>query len=144
MLQSHFPESSLTVIERPRCPQCQIRMMLVRVEPSLAGPDLGTFACPKCGLAYKALAEDPMNLWPTSTLENGRSGAHIRRMTRERYIARCIQHWHVVRIDTDGKETVMEITDSEEAAKAEVAKLDREAERTYQAEQNLPRKSRNE
>ncbi|WP_172842456.1 hypothetical protein [Bradyrhizobium erythrophlei] len=85
-----------------------------------------------------------MNLWPTSTLENGRSGAHIRRMTRERYIARCIQHWHVVRIDTDGKETVMEITDSEEAAKAEVAKLDREAERTYQAEQNLPRKSRNE
>ena len=38
----------------------------------------------------------------------------------------------------------MEITDSEEAAKAEVAKLDREAERTYQAEQNLPRKSRNE
>ena len=39
MLQSHFPESSLTVIERPPCPQCQIRMMLVRVEPSLAGPD---------------------------------------------------------------------------------------------------------
>lgn len=33
----------------------------------------------------------------------------------------------------------MEITDSEEAAKAEAAKLDREAERIYRAEQNIPR-----
>jgi len=57
-------------------------------------------------------------------------------MARDRYIARCIQHWHVVLIGADGKETVMEITDSEEAAKAEAAKLDREAERTYRAEQN--------
>ena len=32
----------------------------------------------------------------------------------------------------------MEITDSEESAKAEAAKLDGEAERTYQAEQNIP------
>ena len=59
-------------------------------------------------------------------------------MARESYIARCIQHWHVVRIGADGKETVMEITDSEEAAMAEAAKLDREAERTYQAAQNMP------
>jgi hypothetical protein len=50
-------------------------------------------------------------------------------MERERYIARCIQHWHIVRISEDGQETVMEITDSEEAAKAEAARLDREAER---------------
>jgi hypothetical protein len=57
-------------------------------------------------------------------------------MTRERYIARRIQHWHVVRIGADDKEIVMEITDSEEAANAEAAKLDREAERTYQA--NMP------
>ena len=57
-------------------------------------------------------------------------------MARERYIARSIQHWHVVRIGADGTETVMEITDSEEAARAEAAKLDREAERTYRAEQN--------
>jgi hypothetical protein len=83
-------------------------------------------------------------LRPTSTLENGRSGAHIRRMARERYIARCIQHWHVVLIGADGKETVMEITDSEETAKAEAAKLDREAERTYQAEQNMRRNSRDQ
>jgi hypothetical protein len=63
-------------------------------------------------------------------------------MARERYIARCIQHWHVVRIGEDGKETVTEITDSEEAAKAEAAKLDREAERIDQARQNMPRDGR--
>jgi hypothetical protein len=58
-------------------------------------------------------------------------------MARDRYIARCIQHWHVVLIGADGKETVMEITDSEETAKAEAAKLDREAEQIYRAEQNV-------
>jgi hypothetical protein len=36
MLQTHSPESSLTMIERPR--KCQIRMMLVGIEPSFAGP----------------------------------------------------------------------------------------------------------
>jgi hypothetical protein len=51
---------SLGSIERPRCPKCEIRMMLVGVEPSFAGPDLRTFECPKCELAYKALAEDTM------------------------------------------------------------------------------------
>jgi hypothetical protein len=45
-------------------------------------------------------------------------------------------------IGADGKETVMEITDSEESAKAEAARLDREAERAYQAEQNKPRNGR--
>jgi hypothetical protein len=54
-------------------------------------------------------------------------------MPRERYIARSIQHWHVVRIAADGKETVMEITDSEDEAKAEASRLDRDAERTYRA-----------
>jgi Mg-chelatase subunit ChlD len=48
-------------------------------------------------------------------------------MERKRYIARRIQHWHIVMI-ADGKETVVEITDSEEAAKAEATRLDREAE----------------
>lgn len=65
-------------------------------------------------------------------------------MERDRYIARCIQHWHVVLIGADGRETVMEITDSEETAKAEAAKLDREAERIYRAEQNKPRNSRDQ
>jgi hypothetical protein len=65
-------------------------------------------------------------------------------MARDHYIARCIQHWHVVLIGADGKETVMEITDSEETAKAEAAKLDREAERIYRAKQNKPRNSRDQ
>ena len=39
---------------------CQIRMMLVGVGASVAGPDLRTFECPKCKLAYKALAADPI------------------------------------------------------------------------------------
>jgi transposase-like protein len=61
MHHTHFPvSSSLTMINRPRCPNCQISMMLVGIESSLAGPDLRTFECPKCELAYKALAEDPI------------------------------------------------------------------------------------
>jgi hypothetical protein len=54
MPECHSPR----MIERPRCPKCEIRMMLVAVEPSFAGPDLRTFECPDCELAYKALAED--------------------------------------------------------------------------------------
>jgi len=54
-----MPEShSFGMIERPRCPKCEIRMMLVGVEPSFAGPDLRTLECPKCELVYKALAEE--------------------------------------------------------------------------------------
>jgi hypothetical protein len=36
-------------------------MMLAGIDPGFAGPDLWTFECPKCELAYKVLAEDPMN-----------------------------------------------------------------------------------
>jgi hypothetical protein len=60
MHQTHSPESSLTLIERPRCPKCQILMMLVGTKPGFAGPDLRTFECSKCELAYNALAADPM------------------------------------------------------------------------------------
>ena len=52
MLECHFP----SMIERSRCPKCEIRMMRVGVERSFAGPDLRTLVCPKCELAYKALA----------------------------------------------------------------------------------------
>jgi hypothetical protein len=46
------------MIERSRCPKCEIRMMLVGVEHGVVGPDLRTLECPKCELAYKTLAED--------------------------------------------------------------------------------------
>ena len=45
------------MIELSRCPKCEIRMMRVDVERSFAGPDLHTLVCPKCELAYKALAD---------------------------------------------------------------------------------------
>jgi hypothetical protein len=50
------PEPSFIPIPRPRCPTCQDRMMLTRVEHGRNGPDLRTFECSKCELAYKALA----------------------------------------------------------------------------------------
>jgi len=53
------PEPSLIPIARPRCPTCQGRMMLTRIESARNGPDLRTFECPKCEHAYKALAGDP-------------------------------------------------------------------------------------
>jgi hypothetical protein len=60
MLHHHSRESSHSIIERPLCPKCQIRMLLLDVELGFAGPDLRTFECPQCELDYKALAEDPM------------------------------------------------------------------------------------
>jgi hypothetical protein len=57
MPECHSPR----MIERSRCPKCEIRMMLVGVERSFAGPDLRTLVCPKCELAYRALAEDQAN-----------------------------------------------------------------------------------
>ena len=56
-------------------------------------------------------------------------------MVRERYIVRSILHWHVVMIGADGKETVVEITDSEEGAKSEAARLNREVQSTSRVEQ---------
>jgi hypothetical protein len=58
MLHHHSRESSRIMIERPLCPKCQIRMMLLGVELSFAGPDLRTFECHQCELNYKVLAED--------------------------------------------------------------------------------------
>jgi hypothetical protein len=54
MPECHSPQ----MIEGSRCPKCEIRMVLVGVERSVVGPDLRTLECPKCELAYKALAED--------------------------------------------------------------------------------------
>jgi transposase-like protein len=46
MPQAYSPE--LMAIERPRCPECQSRMMLSRVELGPAGSDLLTFDCLEC------------------------------------------------------------------------------------------------
>jgi hypothetical protein len=54
------PDPSLLPIERPRCPTCQGRMMLARIEPGPNGSDLRTFECCKCEHVHKVLAEGPM------------------------------------------------------------------------------------
>jgi hypothetical protein len=54
------------------------------------------------------------------------------KMAREQYVARSIRHRHVVKIDADGKEAIVGITDSERDAKAEAARLEREAEPSWQ------------
>jgi hypothetical protein len=54
------PEPSLIPIARPRCAMCQGRMRLIRIESCQKGPDLRTFECSKCELAYDVLAEDPV------------------------------------------------------------------------------------
>jgi hypothetical protein len=70
---AYSTEPSLLPIERPRCPMCQGRMMLARIEPGPAHSDLRTFECPKCEHVEKRLVEDPMNSakpgWQNSRLQ---------------------------------------------------------------------------
>jgi hypothetical protein len=51
---------SLLPIERPRCPKCQGRMMLARIELAPAHCDLRTFECQKCEQVHKIRVEDPL------------------------------------------------------------------------------------
>jgi hypothetical protein len=61
MPDSHSHSEPLLIpIERPRCPKCQGRMMLARIEPGPAGSDLRTFECPKCEHVIKTMVDDPM------------------------------------------------------------------------------------
>jgi hypothetical protein len=61
MPESHpRADPSLLAIERPRCPKCQGRMMLARIEPGPNGSDLRTFECPKCEHVLKTMVEDPL------------------------------------------------------------------------------------
>jgi hypothetical protein len=49
--------------ERPACPRCKARMMLVSIEPVRAGVDMHTFECAVCNHVLTALAacEDPLH-----------------------------------------------------------------------------------
>jgi hypothetical protein len=58
---SHKSVPSLWAIERPRCPNCQTRMMLARIAPGPSGFDLRTFECTKYEhLLKETIATDPM------------------------------------------------------------------------------------
>jgi hypothetical protein len=56
VFRSYPIEPSLIPIERPRCRECEARMILARIEPGPAGTALRTFECPKCERVL--LAED--------------------------------------------------------------------------------------
>jgi len=63
MPECHFPR----MIERSRCPKCEIRMMLVGVERRFSGPDLRTFpAAHRAGLPTEGwwIAEECRRLAP--------------------------------------------------------------------------------
>ena len=75
-------------------------------------------------------------------LENGRVGAHIRNMKRERYEARALG-WHVVRIDPNGTDSTVEVW-PEEKAKHRASSLGPRAAESFEAERKLPRKWRDE
>ena len=49
--------------ERPACPTCKARMMLVSIEPERPDADLYTFQCAVCNHLLTTLAayEDPMH-----------------------------------------------------------------------------------
>jgi len=49
-------------IERPACPKCKARMMLVSIEPVRPGVDTHTFECAVCNQVLETFAayEDPM------------------------------------------------------------------------------------
>ena len=64
MPQSQLSSSAIppAAFERPACPMCKARMMLVSIEPERAGVDLHTFQCAVCNRVLTTLAayEDPM------------------------------------------------------------------------------------
>jgi hypothetical protein len=67
--QSHS-SGQLAVIERPRCPRCQHRMMLARIMPGPEGFDLRNFECDKCdNVVTLKIATDPMNSDVTGWLD---------------------------------------------------------------------------
>lgn len=45
----------LAAIERPACPKCQARMLLVRIVPAFVGTDLHTFECAACTHVVRTL-----------------------------------------------------------------------------------------
>src|SRR5436190_20897253 len=55
------PDPVLLPINRPRCPDCQTRMITAALSPGPAGSEHRTFACSRCGHSETRLvASDPL------------------------------------------------------------------------------------
>jgi hypothetical protein len=60
-MSSPPPGISISAMERPRCPRCHSRLMLVGISRGDAGDELRHFECGKCDHARTSVAEpDPM------------------------------------------------------------------------------------
>jgi hypothetical protein len=54
-------KSRIATIERPRCPNCHERMVLIRSTPHGSCFEVRTFECAKCGQAKIIETTDPLN-----------------------------------------------------------------------------------
>ena len=123
---------------QPPCPPSGVWIRAASVHC----PALGPFLLGVHARRARKPGSGSVRLWQPSGLENGRLGAHIRIMERERYEARALG-WRVVRINPNGTETTVEVW-PEEKAKHRAAVLDQRAAESFEAEQKLPRKGRDE
>ncbi len=57
-MMASFPP--LTAIERPHCPRCHTRMMLVRIFPVPDHEESRTFECAKCNFTETVTVPDPL------------------------------------------------------------------------------------
>jgi hypothetical protein len=60
MIRMTSTEIPLTPIERPRCANCQTRMLLMRSSPLPNGAEKRIFECPKCSFSETRTVDDPL------------------------------------------------------------------------------------
>jgi hypothetical protein len=61
----------LSPIERPRCPRCQLRMMLAGREYRGNGVETRTFKCAKCEFIETKIVDDPLKSTTLARLADG-------------------------------------------------------------------------
>jgi hypothetical protein len=50
-----LPDRTNVQLQRPRCPICDVHMMLARITPARVGFDLRTFECAVCDRVHEVL-----------------------------------------------------------------------------------------
>jgi hypothetical protein len=61
----------ISPVERPRCPRCQLRMMLARREYRGNGAEKRTFKCAKCEFIETKIVDDPLKSSALARLADG-------------------------------------------------------------------------